>query len=377
MIFTILIAFISLIGLIIIHEFGHFILAKKFGVKVEEFGIFLPPRLIGKKIGETIYSLNLLPFGAFVKIEGEEGGIESAHSFSGKPIWQRVIIILGGVVSFWIISVILLSIVFGLGVPQAISDEENHNLLNPKVQIIAIAPGSPAEKSGIKIGDTVKQFSIFNYPSKARVGDEGEAFSDLQFSIDKVKELQELTEKYKGEEVILTIERGKEIFDITLVPRVSPPKDEGAMGVALIRTVDKSYPWYLTPIKGIEASFNLTGSVVIGLTKVFGNLIQGKGLPLGAEIMGPVGIGKLMTQFARLGINYYLQFIAIISVYLAIFNILPIPALDGGKLLFLGIEAARKKPFPPKIEQKINSIFFALLITLMVWVTIKDIARLF
>ncbi|GAH75098.1 unnamed protein product, partial [marine sediment metagenome] len=111
----ILIVFISLIGLIILHEFGHFAIAKKFGVRVEEFGIGYPPRIFGKKIGETLYSLNLLPFGAFVKIYGEEGGIESAHSFTGKPIWQRALIILGGVVSFWIISAILLSIVFGGG----------------------------------------------------------------------------------------------------------------------------------------------------------------------------------------------------------------------------------------------------------------------
>ena len=348
----ILIAFLSLIGLIVLHEFGHFILAKKFGVKVEEFGIGLPPRLIGKKFGETLYSLNLLPFGAFVKIHGEEGGIESAHSFIGRPIWQRTLIILGGVVSFWIISAILLSIVFGMGVPIAISDEENENLVNPRVQIVAVAPDSPAQIAGIKIGDTLKEFN-------------------------KVKEVQEFTEKYKGKEVTLTIERGKEVFEVSLVPRVLPPEGEGAMGVGLARTVEKFYPWYLAPVKGIEACLKTTSAIIIGLAQVLGNLVQGKGLPPGAQLMGPVGIGSLMTQFVQLGINYYLQFIAIISIYLAIFNILPIPALDGGKLLFLGIEKVRKKPVSQKIEQSITSIFFALLIALMIWVTIKDIARLF
>lgn len=192
---VILIVFISLIGLIVLHEFGHFAIAKKFGVRVEEFGIGYPPRIFGKKIGETLYSLNLLPFGAFVKIYGEEGGIESAHSFTGKPIWQRALIILGGVVSFWIISAILLSIVFGMGVPQAISDTTK--AVNPKVQIVAVASGSPAEEAGIKVGDTIKEFSIFN----------------SQFSINKVKEIQELTEEYKGEAITLTIERGKEVFE--------------------------------------------------------------------------------------------------------------------------------------------------------------------
>ena len=357
----ILIAFLSLIGLIVLHEFGHFILAKKFGVKVEEFGIGLPPRLIGKKFGETIYSLNLLPFGAFVKIRGEEGRIESADSFSGRPIWQRTLIILGGVVSFWIISAILLSIVFGMGVPTAISDEENENLVNPRVQIVAVAPNSPAEIAGIKLGDTM---SAISYQLSAT-------------SINKVKEVQEFTEKYKGEEVTLTIERGKEIFEVSLIPRVSPPEGEGAMGVGLARTAMKSYPWWISPIKGMEATLNTTGVIVVGLGEVLGNLVQGKGLPPGAQLMGPVGIGSLMTQFAKLGISYYLQFIAIISIYLAIFNILPIPALDGGKLLFLGIEKVRRKPVSQKTEQRITGIFFALLIALMIWVTIKDIARLF
>jgi len=356
---VILIVFVSLIGLIVLHEFGHFAIAKKFGVRVEEFGIGYPPRIFGKKIGETLYSLNLLPFGAFVKIYGEEGGIESAHSFTGKPIWQRALIILGGVVSFWIISAILLSIVFGMGVPQAISDQAE--AVNPKVQIVAVASGSPAEEAGIKVGDTIKEFSIFN----------------SQFSINKVKEIQELTEKYKGEAITLTIERGKEVFDATLIPRVSPPEGEGAMGVGLVRTALTSYPWYLAPIKGVGACFNLTGSIVAGLSQVFGNLIQGKGLPPGAQLMGPIGIGSLMTQAAHLGLAYYLQFIALISIYLAIFNILPIPALDGGKLLFLGIEKVRRKPVSQKIEQGITSIFFALLIALMIWVTIKDIIRIF
>jgi len=356
---VILIVFISLIGLIILHEFGHFAIAKKFGVRVEEFGIGLPPRLIGKKIGETLYSLNLIPLGAFVKLYGEEKEIKEPRSFTGKPIWQRALIILGGVVSFWIISAILLSIVFGMGVPQAISDQAE--AVNPKVQIVAVASGSPAEEAGIKVGDAIKQLTINNQ----------------QLTINKVKQVQEFTKEHLGQAITLTIERGKEVFDATLIPRVLPPEGEGAMGVGLVRTALTSYPWYLVPVKGVEACFNFTGSIVIGLFQVFGNLIQGKGLPAGAQLMGPIGIGSLMTQAAHLGLTYYLQFIALISIYLAIFNILPIPALDGGKLLFLGIEKVRRRAVSQKIEQGITSIFFALLIALMIWVTIKDIIRIF
>jgi len=358
---TILIVFISLIGLMVLHELGHFVIAKKFGVKVEEFGIGYPPRLFGRKFGETLYSLNLLPFGAFVKIYGEEGGIESAYSFTGKLIWQRALIILGGVVSFWIVAAILLSIVFGIGTLQAISDEEEGSLVNSKVQIVAVSPNSPAEEAGIKVGDAIKQLTVNNQ----------------QLTIDKVKEVQEFTQEHLGKEITLTIERGKEVFETSLMPRVSPPEGEGAMGVGLARTSEKSYPWYQAPIKGIKACISMTWAVITGLAQVLGSLVQGKGLPSGAQLMGPIGIGSLMTQAAQLGLNYYLQFIAMISIYLAVFNILPIPALDGGKLLFLGIEKVRKKPVYPKIEQSITTVFFALLIALMVWVTIKDIIQLF
>jgi len=247
----------------------------------------------------------------------------------------------------------------GLGAPTAISDEEDGNLREPKVQIAAVAPNSPAEIAGIKPGDTIKKFSIFN----------------LQFSIDKVKEVQELTEKYKGQEVILTIERGKELFDVSLVPRVSPPEGEGAMGVALVRTAIKSYPWHQAPIQGIIATGNLTMAVIQGWAQAL--VLATKGEPTGVQLTGPVGILGLFAQVGQLGINYFLQFIAIISIHIALFNILPIPALDGGKLVFLGIEAVRKRPISQKIEQQITAIFFTLLIVLIVWVTIKDIARLF
>jgi len=359
MFLTIIIAFISLIGLTVIHELGHFILAKRFGVKVEEFGIGYPPRLFGKKFGETIYSLNLLPFGAFVKIYGEEGGIENYRSFSQKPIWQRMLIVLGGVLSFWIVSILLLSLVMGLGAPTAISDEENGSQRDAKIQIAAIASDSPAEKAGIKPGDTIKQLTINNQ----------------QLTINKVKEIQELTEKHKGEEVTLTLQRGKEIFDVSLVPRINPPSGEEAMGVALVRTAIKSYPWWQSGWQGIKATFNLTLAVIEGWSGAIKNIVKGESS--GVQLMGPVGIFSLFNQAGQMGVNYFLQFIAVISVYIALFNILPIPAVDGGKLLFLIIEAIRKKPISPKIEQNITTVFFALLIMMMIWVTIKDVARLF
>jgi len=336
-------------------------LAKKFGVKVEEFGIGYPPRIFGRKIGETVYSINLLPFGAFVKIYGEEERKKDPRSFSQKPIWQRALIILGGVVAFWIIAAILLSIIFRLGTPIAVSDEENHNLTDPKVQIVAVAPGSPAAEAGLKPEDVILQLKI----------------SDQKLIVNRVKDVIEFTEGNKGKEIILAIKRGKELFDVSLIPRVEPPKGEGPMGIGLVRTAIKSYPWYQAPIQGVLATGNLTIAMVQGWGKVLGSLLKGKGIPPGVETAGPVRIFVMIKERIELGSVSFLSFIAMISIAVALFNILPIPALDGGRLLFLGIEKIKGKPIPQKIEQKINAFFFVLLITLMIWVTIKDLAKIF
>jgi len=359
MFLTILITFISLIGLIVLHELGHFILAKKFGVKVEEFGVGLPPRIFGKKIGETVYSLNLLPFGAFVKILGEEERIDDPRSFNKKPIWQRASILLAGCLSFWIVSAVLLSVVMNLGVPRAISDDVSQTLNIPKVQIMTVSPGSPAETAGLRAGDTIREFKIQN----------------SKFEIKKVKEVIELTEANKGKEITLTIERGKEIFEVNLVPRALPPQREGPIGIALSRIIVESYSWYQAIPKGILATGNLTFLIIQGWFGAIKNFFLG--LPTGVQIMGPVGIFSLTAQISQLGVNYFLQFIATLSIYIALFNLLPIPAVDGGRLLFLGIEKIFKKPIPQKIEQRIGALCFSLLILLMIWVTIKDITKLF
>ncbi len=356
---TIIVAFFSIIFLLVLHEFGHFITAKRFGIRVEEFGIGYPPRLFGRKFGETVYSLNLLPFGAFVKIPDVERVAEEGSS--KVPILQRAMVLLGGVVSFWIIAIILLSVLFSIGAPQSISDEEEGNLINPKVQILAVSPDSPAEVAGLRAGDTIKQFSI----------------SGLQLPVDKIKEVQEFTEEHKGQEVIMTVERGKETFDVSLTPRISPPQGEGAMGVALVRTAEKSYPPFQAVVKGVQSTANLTVGVFVGWGQVLGNLISGHGIPKGVQFLGPIGIGNLINQAAQAGVNYFLQFIAVIAVYLAVFNILPIPALDGGKLLFLGIEKIKGRPINPRVEENVTAGVFVVLVGLMIWFTIQDISRLF
>lgn len=361
MFFTILIVLFSIIALMVIHEFGHFIMAKKFGVGVEEFGVGLPPRLLGKKIGETVYSLNLLPFGAFVRIRGEEEEAEGEKSFTNKPVWQRALILLAGVVSFWIVALILLTFVFNLGTFQAISDEESGPLNNPQVQIASLAPGSPAQEAGLQIADIIKEMRR----------------NGQKQAVSKVGEVQSFIEEHKGEEIILLIERMNKDMEISLVPRIDPPEGEGAMGVSLVRIAEQSYGLPQAFIKAGQTTLNLTVAITAGLIDLLASLIKGRGLPAGIEVMGPIGIGSMAVQAVQIGASYFLQFIAIIAIYLAIFNLLPIPALDGGKLLFLLIEKIKGKPINRRIEQRVTIGFFLFFIILMVLVTIKDIAGLF
>lgn len=355
MIFTILAAFFSLIGLLVLHELGHFVLAKKFGVKVEEFGLGYPPRIFGKKIGETIYSLNLLPFGAFVRLRGEEKAVEGSGSFNNQKVWRRALIVFGGALSFWVVAAVLFSLVMGMGTPKVIEDTAVGNFANPKVQIVNVLPDSPANKAGLKAADAILKI-------------DGE-------DISKVSEVQELTASHKGQEIVLTIQRGKDIFDVSLTPRVSPKTGEGPMGVDLVRTALQQYPWYRAPIEGIKSTGILTWLVIDGWGRAIAAAF--KGTPTGVQLMGPVGVFSLLNQASQMGVSYFLQFIAIISVNMALMNLAPIPAVDGGKLLFLAIEKIKRKPVSEKTENRITGVFFLLLLGLMILVTVEDIIRLF
>ncbi len=349
----ILIAFFSLIGLVVLHELGHFLVAKKFGVRVEEFGIGLPPRLFGKKIGETLYSLNLLPLGAFVRLTGEEGSSTDPRSFGARSLLQRALIIGAGVIAFWIIAFfIFVGLALTTGIPASVSDEITEGVLNPQVRVLGIAPESPAKAAGLLSGDAVQDFA-------------------------KVGEFQSFINQHKGQEIVLSIVRAGQNLSIPITPRLEPPVGEGPLGIELVRTGNMQYRWYEAPVAASQKTIGLTVEIVQGLLGTLAGVFGGKGLPEGVGVVGPIGIVDLLRNSFAFGIGHFLSFLATLSIYLAIFNALPIPAVDGGRLLFLGIEALRKKPLGERIEQRVNGFFFLLLITFMIWVTIKDITRLF
>lgn len=349
---NIAIAIFSILLLVVLHELGHFLFAKRFGVKVEEFGIGIPPRLIGKKIGETIYSLNALPIGAFVRMEGEEKRALSSTSFSAKPIWQRMVIVGAGVAAFWIIAVLLFTFLGATkGIPMAV-DDNTSDVVNPRVQILAVTSKSPADEARLMPGDILKNFT-------------------------KVSDVREFTTLHKGEIVSLTIQRGGKILEVALTPRVEVSEGEGRLGVVLARSALVQYPWYKAPIEGVIITGKITWQIVEGLFHVVLSLTQKHALPQGAQVTGPIGIVLMLQDALSIGWPSFLAFVATLSVYLAVFNILPIPAADGGRLVFLIVEFFRKKPLAEHIEQKIIATSFGLLLIFFVYVTFKDIIRLF
>jgi len=360
-----IIVFILILGLLIFsHEFGHFISAKKAGIKVEEFGFGFPPRVFGIKKGETLYSLNLIPLGGFVKIYGEQRTkiriFKDRRAFYSRPIWQRAIIIAMGVCMNLLLAAILLSIVHGIGVPTIIENSSMAaNAKNVQIQIIEIAKDSPAETAGLKMGDAIQELKAQNSSLK----------------INEVEQMQEFVARYAGEDITLIIKRGNDVLEKTLTPRISPPEGEGPLGVALAKTGIITYPWYAAIWQGIKT----TGQLIVTFIEFFYQLLKTlilKGVLIG-ELAGPVGIAALTSQMTKLGFVYILQFAAILSINLAIINAIPFPALDGGRLLFLAIEKIKGKPVSAKAENLVNSIGFALLIVLMILVTFRDIKKIF
>jgi regulator of sigma E protease len=364
-----IIVFILILGLLIFaHELGHFVSAKKAGVRVEEFGFGFPPRIFGIKKGETIYSLNAIPLGGFVKIFGEDRPSpeatddkpsQSKFAFYNKPIWQRALILVMGVVMNLVVAAILLSVVHMIGVPTFVEQGQEANYRNIEVQIIETAKESPAEKAGIKAGDSIMSL----------------VFGSEKVEIKEIEDVQKFIAFHSGQEISMEIKRGNETIIKSLTPRINPPEEEGALGIAMSKTGLVSYPWYIAILKGFEATGKLLITMVTMLWLLIKTLLfQGKMI---GDVAGPVGIVMITSQMVHLGWIYVLQFTAFLSINLAIINILPLPALDGGRLLFLLIEKIKGSPVKFKTERMAHALGFMVLIGLMIIVTLRDVIKLF
>lgn len=345
--FTFIIALFVLSVLIFAHELGHFLLAKRVGIKVEKFAIGFGPQVFGLKRGETIYAINIIPFGGYVKMYGEETFEKLPDSFASKSVGARAGVVSAGVIFNIILAFFLLSFVFMVGAPVSVDDSEQGN-----ITVLEVQKDSPAEKAGLQAGDKITELS----------------FGEDLLKAETVASVQDFISEHEGQVVGIKYLRGEEVFDTEATP--TP-----LLGIAMDKIAIKSLPIHKAVWEGFKETIFLT----VMMAKMFGVLIADifKGGDMAGEVRGPVGIFSMVGQAAGFGFIYLLRFVALLSLNLAILNMIPVPALDGGHLLFLGIEAIRRKPVSQKTLQIANGIGFMLLILLMVLVTFNDIIKTF
>lgn len=360
MIGTILIFLAVLSILVLVHEWGHYITAKKIGAKVEEFGLGFPPRAYSWKGKDgMIWSLNWIPLGGFVKIKGESGqDRQDSDSFGHKSIPKRLLVLSAGVIMNFVLAAVLFSVGFTVGIPSVVEGDIGNKAIvtERSIAVTEVLPDSPADNAGLRPGDEIISINGEEFES-------GEAARE------------ELVATVDQRTFDIVVERGDEELAFMLEPTYYEEYERELVGVALLETGLVKYPWYLIPGKGIETTYLYTREILVAFGGIIGSLIQGD--QPGVEIAGPVGIAAITGEVAQLGIVYLLQFAAILSINLAIINILPFPALDGGRIAFVLIEAVRRKPNSPTIEAIVHNLGFALLMLLVIIVTYQDIANLF
>jgi len=349
--------------LILVHEWGHFIVAKKTGMRVDEFGIGFPPKLFGIQRGETEYTFNALPIGGFVKIAGENGSDESDGDrvFGAKPKWAQALVLIAGVVMNVLFAWLLFSITFMVGVPTAV--EESAAGPDADLMIAGTLPDSPA--AAIPAGAVIT--GIGNTLA------EGDAVT-TNLTPSTFAEFVSVT---APADVVVSYEFGDTTSEALITPvqgLIADDAERYAVGVslALIEIDQQSFGAAL--ISGAKATWNGLQAITVGLFTLIAQSFSGTADF--TQVAGPIGIVGMVGDAAAFGFTALLTFTAIISLNLAVINLLPFPALDGGRLVFVAIEVVTGKDIPHEWAGRINLVGFALLILLMVLVTYNDIINL-
>ncbi len=359
---SVILFLLVLFVLILVHEWGHYIVAKKTGMRVDEFAIGFPPRLFAIKKGETEFTFNLLPIGGFVRIFGEnpvtaKDTLDEPRSFAARPRWAQALVLIAGVTMNVIFAWILFAATFMIGVPTSV--EEDQASAEAKLYIAGIVPESPLsdliEPGAIVVGlktanDTLEELTPSNFSDFIQAN--GESELSLSYLV--------------GEEV-------KEV-SVTPVTGLLEDKTKPAVGVslALVENIKQSFGQSLVSATG--ATFSGLKNITVGLFTLLGQTF--KGTADLSQVAGPVGIVGLVGDAASYGITALLTFTAMISLNLAVINMLPIPALDGGRLVFVAIEAVIRRPIDPIWTIRLNLVGFALLMLLMIVVTWSDVSKL-
>lgn len=365
------ILFIIILGILVLaHELGHFLAAKKFGIRVDEFAIGFPPRLFSKKIGETVYAVNAVPIGGYVKIYGEDGDeekekkeseadIKTGGKMSAAPRWKQAVILCSGVLGNLIFAWFLLSIGFMVGLPTSLGGPFTNEIKNQKLIITEVLPSSPAFEAGIKTGD---QILSLNSGNKSLASPDGEEAGNFISALPD------------GSAVDFTLLRQKATTTASAIVKEGVISSGKGVGIAMEDAGILQLSFGKSVVAGAVATFNMTKSVAVGIIGLFRDIFTGQANF--SSLTGPVGIANMVGDAERMGLINLLLLTVLISVNLAVINIVPFPALDGGRLLFLGIEAIVRKPLNPKFARRANQAGFVLLLLLMAIITYKDIIKL-
>ncbi len=357
LIVTIAVFIVLLLVLVLVHEWGHFIAAKKAGCHVKEFGFGFPPRLASFTRNGTKFSLNLLPIGGFVKIEGEDmnEADPGPQSFASKSAAWRTIILAAGVGMNMVLAVVLLAIQSVVGFPTLLTDQNATTLTDQKTYIIQVQEGSPAAVAGLQEFDRIVRVGDIEQPT--------------------IEQFQAAMNAASGSEVILEIERQGQHLELALTPRTDPPPNEGPLGVALTATGLQKVPMWQAPWAGLKRSAEMLVAISHQFSLIVQRLVSEGNL--GGALTGPIGIAIYANEATKQGLSYLLEFAALISLNLAMINILPLPALDGGRILFIALEKIVGRRATGKVENYAHTAGFVLLILLMIAITYRDIQRFF
>jgi len=338
---TTIIATVLVFGLLVfVHEFGHFIVAKLVGMRVDEFAIGFGPKLFGFKRGETQYSLRIVPLGGFNKIAGMDPDEEQDQkSFSAKPIWARMAVIISGSAMNFLLPILLLTIVF---FSSGVDTPSTAPILG------SIFPDKPAAQAGLLPGDRV-------------VSVDGGKVNDW-------KEFVSIIQESPGKQLAISFSRNEKLLQTTIRPEFDSKANRALIGVMPL--IDHYSPGFVASVGlAINRTITITGSMIVGIAQ----MITGK---IAADVAGPIGVAQMTGEVAQMGLVPLFQFAAFLSINLGLINLLPVPMLDGGHVAALAVEGLRGKPLSRQKMQFIQMVGFTLLILLMVLATFKDIVRL-
>lgn len=359
---TLILFLLVLTALVFVHELGHFLAARMFGIRVDEFAIGFPPRIWAKKYKNTEYAINALPIGGYVKIYGEnpEDALSEDNILS-KPRWQQLIVLVAGVTFNIIFAWILLSGALMIGTRASVDAFPQKYVRDQSVLITQVSPQSPAAEAGLAVGDQIYTVTGID--------------TVLATTSLTVANIQRITSE-NGGALIITYKPAKaeEMKSVRVQPREGIVENKRAIGISMsevgtVQTGIFSAFWY-----GAKQTFFLTINIVVGLFEFFKDIFIGQ--PNFSEVAGPVGIAGIVGEASRVGLASLITITAVISANLAVINMLPFPALDGGRIIVVLIEAVRRKSLSSKIVNYVNVMGFFLLILLMIIVTFKDIVKL-